>query len=69
MGYQDVRGPDGRLLFRLDAARAVIEIVLRGNTYYVDLKSYLAAVAPIAGIELLDSSGNSPGEPESRANA
>lgn len=55
MRYQDVRGPDGRLLFRLDAARAVIEIVLRGKTYYVDLAPYLATVAPIAEIEPLDS--------------
>ncbi len=67
MGYQDVRGPDGRLLFRLDAARAVIEIVLRGKTYYVDLAPYLATVAAIVEIEPLDF--NSPGEPETPYNA
>lgn len=49
--YQDVRGPDGRLLFRIDPDRMVVEVVKRGAVYVVDLTVYLAAQAAVADIE------------------
>ena len=42
MGYTDVRGPDGRKLFRIDPDRLVVEIVVKGQVYVVDLTVYLA---------------------------
>ena len=33
MMYIDVRGPDGRLLFRFDPERMLVEIVARGQVY------------------------------------
>lgn len=62
-GYQDVRGPDGRLLFRFDPERLVVEIVVRGTTYVVDLTVYMAHVAavieidPLAGLSGLTPNG------------
>ncbi len=38
--YQDVRGPDGRLLFRFDPERDLVELVQRGVAYVVDLARY-----------------------------
>ena len=61
--YIDVRGPDGRLLFRFDPERMLVEIVARGQTYTVDLTIYLATVAaiididPLAGVNDLTAAG------------
>lgn len=52
-GYQDVRGPDGRLLFRFDPERLLVEIAVRGTVYVVDLTVYLAQVAAIVEIDPL----------------
>jgi len=41
MSYQDVRGPDGRLLFRIDPARFLVEIVVKGKPYTIDLTVYI----------------------------
>lgn len=41
MSYQDVRGPDGRLLFRIDPARLLVEIVAKGKAYTIDLTVYI----------------------------
>ena len=49
--YTDVRGPDGRLLFRFDPERMLVEIVARGQVYTVDLTVYLAQVAAIIEID------------------
>ena len=63
--YTDVRGPDGRLLFRFDPERMLVEIVARGQVYTVDLTVYLAQVAaiieidPLAGMGLLTPNGRS----------
>ena len=63
--YTDVRGPDGRLLFRFDPERLLVEIVVKGQTYMVDLTAYLAQVAaiieidPLAGMGLLTPNGRS----------
>lgn len=38
--YQDVRGPDGRLLFRFDPDRDLVEIRDRGQTYVIDLSQH-----------------------------
>lgn len=46
--YQDVRGPDGRLLFRIDPDRMVVEVVKRGVVYVVDLTVYMALSLDIA---------------------
>ena len=54
-GYQDVRGPDGRLLFRFDPERMVIEIVVKGQVYTVDLTVYMATIAAVIEIEPLPS--------------
>ena len=51
--YTDVRGPDGRLLFRFDPERMLVEIVARGQVYTVDLTVYLAQVAAIIEIDPL----------------
>ena len=51
--YIDVRGPDGRLLFRFDPERMLVEIVARGQVYTVDLTVYLAQVAAIIEIDPL----------------
>lgn len=62
-GYQDVRGPDGRLLFRFDPERLLVEIAVRGVVYVVDLTIYLAQVAaiieidPLAGVNGLTPAG------------
>ena len=50
--YQDVRGPDGRKLFRIDPDRLVVEIVVKGQTYVVDLTVYLALARLPAVIEI-----------------
>lgn len=50
-GYTDVRGPDGRLLFRFDPRRMVVEIVKRHVVYVVDLAAYMAASGPICLID------------------
>ena len=61
--YIDVRGPDGRLLFRFDPERMLVEIVARGQVYTVDLTVYLAQVAaiieidPFAGVSDLTAAG------------
>ena len=52
-GYQDVRGPDGRLLFRFDPERLLVEIAVKGTVYVVDLTLYLAQVAAIIEIDPL----------------
>lgn len=65
MAYTDVRGPDGRLLFRFDPERLLVEIVVKGQTYMVDLTAYLPQVAaiieidPLAGMGLLTPNGRS----------
>ena len=62
--YIDVRGPDGRLLFRFDPERMLVEIVARGQVYTVDLTVYLAQVAaiieidPFAGVSDLTTAGH-----------
>lgn len=49
--YQDVRGPDGRLLFRFDPDRDLVEIRDRGQTYVIDLSQH----RPQAAIEVAPS--------------
>ncbi len=49
--YQDVRGPDGRLLFRFDPDRMVVEIVVKSTSYVVDLTVYMTATAAIVELE------------------
>ncbi len=49
--YQDVRGPDGRLLFRFDPERLLVEIVAKGKPYLVDLTAYMDETAAIVEIE------------------
>lgn len=55
--WQDVRGPDGRLLFRFDPARMLVEISARGQVYLIDLTTYMALTAAVieTDISLLDS--------------
>lgn len=50
--YQDVRGPDGRKLFRFDPERDLVEIRDRGTVYTVDLSQYRPQVEPAAVIEI-----------------
>lgn len=40
MSYQEVRGNDGRLLFRYDPDRQLVEIKVDGRLYVVDLTAY-----------------------------
>lgn len=40
MSYLDVRGPDGRLLFKYDPDRLLVEIRVRGVDLVVDLTQY-----------------------------
>lgn len=47
MTYRDVRGPDGRLLFRFDPDRDLIEIRDRGQMYTIDLSQYRPQAAVI----------------------
>lgn len=49
--YIDVRGPDGRLLFKFDPERLLVEIVARGLAYTIDLTAYLNETAAIIDIE------------------
>lgn len=49
--YQDVRGPDRRLLFRFDPERLLVEIVAKGKPYLVDLTAYMDETAAIVEIE------------------
>lgn len=51
--YTDVRGPDGRLLFKFDPERLLVEIVVKGTTYVVDLTLYLAQIAAVIEIDPL----------------
>lgn len=51
--YQDVRGPDGRLLFRFDPERLLVEIVARGQVYVVDLTIYMTMTAAVIEIDPL----------------
>jgi len=50
--YQDVRGPDGRKLFRFDPERDLVEIRDRGTVYTVDLSQYRPPPLPAAVIEV-----------------
>ena len=43
MSYIDVRGPDGRKLFRFDPVRLLVEIVRRDVVYVIDLTNLLEA--------------------------
>ena len=52
MAYTDVRGPDGRKLFRIDPERLIVEIVVKGQTYVIDLTTYLALARVPAVIEI-----------------
>ena len=52
MMYQDVRGPDGRKLFRFDPDRDLVEIRDRGTVYTVDLSQYRPPVESAAVIEI-----------------
>ncbi len=49
--YQDVRGPDGRLLFKFDPDRMVVEIVVKSTPYVVDLTTYMAETAAFVEID------------------
>ncbi len=49
MTYRDVRGPDGRMLFRFDPDRDLIEIRDRGQMYTIDLSQYRPQAAVIEG--------------------
>jgi len=51
--YQDVRGPDGRLLFRFDSDRLVVEIVIKSTRYVIDLTAYMANSASFVEIDPL----------------
>lgn len=59
MAYVDVRGPDGRLLFKYDPDRMLVEIVSRGVSYVVDLTQYVPIepvfvdIDPLAGLSHL----------------
>jgi hypothetical protein len=46
--FVDVRSPDGRLLFRYDATRELIQVKERGQTLTVDLTQYQQGYATIA---------------------
>lgn len=46
--YRDVRGPDGRLLFRFDPDRDLVEIRDRGQTYVIDLSPLRPQSPPAA---------------------
>ena len=48
-----MRGPDGRLLFKFDPERLLVEIVVKGTTYVVDLTLYLAQIAAVIEIDPL----------------
>jgi hypothetical protein len=48
--YVDVRYPDGKLAFRFDAGRGIVEIAQRGTLHYFDLA--------IAGKDAIDNSAN-----------
>lgn len=54
-GWLDVRGPDGRLLFRFDPARMLVEILTRGQMYTIDLAAYFATTAAVIETDPLDS--------------
>lgn len=49
--YHDVRGPDGRKLFRFDPERDLVEIRHSGTVYTVDLSQFRPAPA-VAVIEI-----------------
>lgn len=55
MSYIDVRGADGRLLFRYDPARGLVEMRVKGELHVVDLTVYAveqaAVVAPTDPVE------------------
>lgn len=53
MAYIEVRGPDGRLLFKFDPERLLVEIVVKATPYTVDLTAYLAETAAIVETEPL----------------
>jgi len=36
--YASVRFPDGKLAFRVDASRGIVEIAQRGQLHYFDLR-------------------------------
>ena len=58
MMYQDVRGPDGRKLFRFDPERDLVEIRDRGTVYTVDLSQYRPLVeAAVIEVDPLAASG------------
>jgi hypothetical protein len=42
--WQDVRGPGGRLLCRIDAERRLLEIARNGEAVVVDLDVWLAGL-------------------------
>lgn len=61
MSYQDVRGPDGRKLFRFDPDRMLIEIVRRDVTYVVDLTQFQSQRPAVIEIDpLADLPGERP---------
>jgi len=50
MGYYDVRGPDGRLLFRFDPDRLLVETSVKGTIYTVDLTHFITATTVIVEV-------------------
>ena len=53
MSYQDVRGADGRLLFRFDPERMLVEVVVRRQLYIVDLTTYMETTAAVVEFDPL----------------
>lgn len=50
MMWLDIRGPDGRLLFRLDPERLLIEIMVKGHLYTVDIAPYVGQFVSVIEI-------------------
>lgn len=48
--YHDVRGPDGRKLFRYDPERDLVEIRHSGTVYTVDLAQFRPVVVTVIEI-------------------
>lgn len=56
--YHDVRGPDGRKLFRFDPERLLIEIMVKGQRYTVDITPYMNQLVTV--IEIIPARDESP---------
>lgn len=48
-----MRGADGRLLFRFDPERMLVEVVVRRQPYIVDLTAYMETTAAVVEFDPL----------------